>query len=59
MRSSLYSAPALSNVSSSFTVVSIIIDVWFTLLPWKIVWNLKLKTTERLGFAFAMSLGTM
>lgn len=38
-------------------VFSIIIDVWFTFLPWKIVWNLKLKNTERLGFAFAMSLG--
>lgn len=48
----------MSNVCL-YIVVSIIIDLWFTLLPWKIIWNLKLKTTERLGFAFAMSLGTM
>ncbi|KAH7014332.1 uncharacterized protein B0I36DRAFT_49363 [Microdochium trichocladiopsis] len=50
--------PKLKNFKIAIQVVSIIIDVWFTLLPWKIVWKLKLKTTERFGFAFAMSLGT-
>ncbi|KXJ87407.1 hypothetical protein Micbo1qcDRAFT_208032 [Microdochium bolleyi] len=49
--------PKLKKFKIAIQVVSIIIDVWFTLLPWKIVWKLKLKPTERFGFAFAMSLG--
>ena len=38
-------------------MLSLVIDIYFTLLPWKIVWKLKLKRFEKIGLGIAMSLG--
>jgi hypothetical protein len=34
-------------------------DFVLALLPWTIVWNLQMKRKEKLGVAFAMSLGIL
>lgn len=34
-------------------------DLVLTLLPWTIVPKLKIKTTEKVGILFAMSLGVL
>lgn len=34
-------------------------DILLALLPWKIVWAAKLKRSEALGVAFAMSMGLL
>ncbi len=34
-------------------------DLALAMLPWKIVWNLQMKTREKLGVAFAMSMGIL
>jgi hypothetical protein len=36
---------------------SALMDFVLALLPWKIVWNLQMRKVEKLGVAFAMSLG--
>ncbi|KAK3385950.1 hypothetical protein B0H63DRAFT_189716 [Podospora didyma] len=38
-------------------VFSGVCDIVLAFLPWKIVWNLKMQTREKLGVAIAMSLG--
>jgi hypothetical protein len=34
-------------------------DAALALLPWKIVWNLQMKTQEKFGVALAMSMGIL
>lgn len=34
-------------------------DVVLALLPWKIIWNAKIRRSEKLGALFAMSMGIL
>jgi hypothetical protein len=34
-------------------------DAALSLLPWKIMWNLQMKRGEKIGVAFAMSMGIL
>ena len=34
-------------------------DFSLALLPWKILWKLQMRTTEKIGVCFAMSLGIL
>jgi hypothetical protein len=34
-------------------------DFVLALLPWTLVWNLQMKKKEKIGIAFAMSLGVL
>jgi hypothetical protein len=34
-------------------------DIFLSLLPWKITWSLQMRRKEKLGVAFAMSLGVL
>lgn len=34
-------------------------DITLALLPWKILWNLQMRTPEKIGVIFAMSLGLL
>lgn len=34
-------------------------DATLALLPWKIVWNLQMRTQEKWGVALAMSMGVL
>jgi hypothetical protein len=34
-------------------------DFSLALLPWKIVWKLQMRTAEKFGVCFAMSLGIL
>jgi len=34
-------------------------DISLALLPWKVLWNLKMRTAEKIGVGIAMSLGLL
>jgi hypothetical protein len=34
-------------------------DIILALLPWKLIWSLQMKRTEKLGVCFAMSMGLL
>lgn len=34
-------------------------DISLALLPWKILWNLQMRTSEKIGVMLAMSLGLL
>lgn len=34
-------------------------DVSLALLPWKILWNVQMRTAEKIGIGLAMSLGVL
>ncbi|RYO65651.1 hypothetical protein AA0116_g2385 [Alternaria tenuissima] len=36
-----------------------IMDISLALLPWKVLWNLKMRTAEKIGVGIAMSLGLL
>ncbi|USP80353.1 hypothetical protein yc1106_07627 [Curvularia clavata] len=38
---------------------SAIMDISLALIPWKIIWNLQMRTAEKLGVGVAMSLGVL
>jgi hypothetical protein len=40
-------------------VWSAIMDVCLAVLPWKILWNLQMRTAEKIGVCVAMSLGIL
>lgn len=35
------------------------VDFALALLPWKLIWNLQLRTREKIGVGIAMSLGVL
>jgi len=40
-------------------VWSALMDVCLAVLPWKILWNLQMRTAEKIGAGVAMSLGIL
>jgi hypothetical protein len=50
-----------SNLTAvlTFPAYSGLQDFVLALLPWTIVWNLQMKKKEKMGVAFAMSLGIL
>jgi hypothetical protein len=40
-------------------VWSAIMDISLALLPWQILWKLQMRTAEKIGAGFAMSLGIL
>ena len=42
-----------------YAVWSAIMDISLALIPWKIIWNLQMRTAEKLGVGVAMSLGVL
>jgi len=39
--------------------ISAALDIALSFLPWKIVWALQMQKKEKLGVAFAMSMGIL
>lgn len=38
---------------------SAIMDISLAMIPWKIVWNLQMRSAEKIGLGVAMSLGVL
>ena len=46
-------------LTASSAALSAAMDLALAMLPWKVIWTLQMKTREKLGVAFAMSMGIL
>jgi hypothetical protein len=50
---------AIVGLGIAFAAYSGIVDITLAMLPWKIIWGLKMRLKEKIGVGVAMSMGIL